>query len=352
MALRLRLVLLPLAALYGLVVWLRNWSFRIGWLKSSRFEVPVISIGNITVGGTGKTPHTEYLAKLLGQYHQAGMVSRGYLRRTKGVVVASEDSTSETIGDEPLQIKQKFPLMHVVVAEKRAEGIKRCLLLQPKPDVVLLDDAHQHRYVQPGLSIVLVDYHRPVWNDFLLPAGNLREGMCGLARAQVVVVTKCPEGLGREEAGAIEKKLKLKSSQQLYFSTFAYGNAYPLLKTGQMSFRANGNCTILAFTAIANAKPFHLHLKTLAKNVVSIELSDHHRFADDDLQQLVKKFNDIESTNKWIAVTEKDAVKLHEMKHLPIEIVSYIGVVPIEPKLLFSQEKTFNTQILEYVGKR
>ncbi|MFT3737316.1 MAG: tetraacyldisaccharide 4'-kinase [Breznakibacter sp.] len=348
---RFRLLLFPLSLIYGLVVWLRNQCFNNGWLKTKRFDVPIISIGNITVGGTGKTPHTEYLVRLLGLTYRVGIVSRGYLRETKGVVIANGNSTSETIGDEPMQMKLKFPDIDIVVAEKRAEGIEKCLSLPSKPQMVLLDDAHQHRYVTPGLSIVLVDYYRPVWSDFYLPAGNLREGLSGLKRAQIVVITKCPANMQGEEAESIAKKLKLSSSQRLFFTTLAYGVPYPLDKTRQKSFLVNDGCAILAFTAIANVLPFHAYLANMAQQVVTITLPDHHRFTETDIKVLNQKFNAIGNHDKWIAVTEKDAVKLNEINYLPREVISHIGIVPVEPRFLFNQENSFNSQILKYAGK-
>lgn len=347
----LRLLLYPFAMLYAAVVWLRNKFFDWGWTPSQSFGFPVISIGNITVGGTGKTPHTEYLVRLLGHKMQLAMVSRGYLRKTEGVVVASAQSTSLDVGDEPLQLKNKFPDLHVVVAEKRVDGISACIVLSPKPSVVLLDDAHQHRYVKPGLSIVLVDYGRPIWRDHLLPAGNLREGRAGMRRADIVIVTKCLPLLALDEAMSITKKLKLSPSQTLYFTTFSYGQPFPLVSNnGTIPLQWEG-CDVVAFTALANAKPFHGFLRAQKVRLSIMDLPDHHRFTLEDIQRLSALFIKLPSPNKWIAVTEKDAVKLREMKQISDEIVSRIVVVPIEPLFLFSKQDEFNTQIIDYVGK-
>jgi tetraacyldisaccharide 4'-kinase len=348
---KLRLLLYPIAIVYGAVVWLRNFFFDVGWFPSKEFKIPVVSVGNITVGGTGKTPHTEYLVRLLQNNYALAMISRGYLRQTKGVQVASVSSSSLDIGDEPLQLKKKFPELHVVVAEKRVAGIETALSLRPSPNVVLLDDAFQHRHAKPGLSIVLIDYNRPVWSDHLLPAGNLREALSGLSRAHIVIVTKCPENLSNEDAETIKGRLHLKQNQSLYFTCFNYGMPYPLYSQQPASHHKATYGNIVAFTAIANAVPFHNYLKGNGANLSIIDLPDHHRFNATDIENLLKHFRQLPPTDKWIAVTEKDAVKLSEIKQLPPEIVSNVHVIPIEPLFLFSQKTQFDKQIIEYVGK-
>jgi tetraacyldisaccharide 4'-kinase len=348
---KLRLILYPIAIVYVAVVWVRNLFFEMGWFPSKEFDLPVISVGNITVGGTGKTPHTEYLVRLLQNNYALAMISRGYLRQTKGVQVASIDSSSLQVGDEPLQLKKKFPELHVVVAEKRVAGIETALTLYPSPKVVLLDDAFQHRHVKPGMSIVLIDYNRPVWNDHLLPAGNLREALSGLSRAHIVILTKCPENLSNKAAEKIKGRLNLNQSQSLYFTCFSYGIPYPLYSQQPVSDHKVVYGEVVAFTAIANAVPFHNYLKGKAANLSIIDLPDHHRFNTSDIENLLKLFRQLPQADKWIAVTEKDAVKLREIKQLPPEIVSNVHVIPIEPLFLFSQKNQFDKQIIEYVGK-
>ena len=215
------LFLLPFSALYGIGVGLRNILFDIGFLKSRSFSLPVICVGNLTIGGTGKTPHTEYLINLLQEQYQVAVVSRGYKRKKKGFQIASAESTAKDIGDEPYQIKQKFPNIIVAVCAKRVKAIR--LLLKKDnptiPDVILLDDAYQHRYVKAGLNILITDYHRLIFNDHLLPAGHLREGFKGRDRAQIVIVSKCPPHISEQEEKAIEQGLSLYKGQKLFFST-------------------------------------------------------------------------------------------------------------------------------------
>lgn len=220
--------LYPLAWLYGLVAWIRNKCFDWGLLRSRSFHAPVIGVGNLAVGGTGKTPHTEYLIRLLQDSYRVAVLSRGYKRKTKSFVLADANSTAATIGDEPYQMKQKYPETVVAVDGKRSRGIGRLLSLrEPFVDVVLLDDAFQHRYVKPGLNILLTDYHRLFCDDTLLPAGRLRESMAGKDRAQIVVVTKCPADMKPIEYNIIAKRMALFPYQWLYFSTLRYGNLQP-----------------------------------------------------------------------------------------------------------------------------
>lgn len=227
--------LYPASWLYGAAVMMRNKLFDWEVLQSKSFDIPIISVGNLAVGGTGKTPHTEYLIKSLCNQYNVAVLSRGYKRHTKGYVLATPESTARSIGDEPYQMHQKFPSVTVAVDEKRCHGIEKLLALQkPSIDVILLDDAFQHRYVKPGLSILLTDYHRLFCDDTLLPAGRLREPISGKNRAQIVIVTKCPQDIKPIDYNIITKRLNLYPYQQLFFSSFRYGN--PLLKSVGLPF--------------------------------------------------------------------------------------------------------------------
>lgn len=212
----LQTLLMPVSWVYGLAIWVRNNLFDMGILRTQTFKMPIISIGNITVGGTGKTPHTEYLIQLLKPNHKVAVLSRGYKRLTSGFVEAAENSEATEIGDEPRQIKQKFPDVHVVVDANRVHGIQLLMDLYPDLDAILLDDAFQHRYVQAGLSILLVDYNRPIDEDFLLPAGNLRESEYARFRAHIIIVTKCPKVIKPIEQRIVQKKLNIRPYQSLF----------------------------------------------------------------------------------------------------------------------------------------
>ena len=232
--------LLPLSWLYGLVVSIRNLMFDVGMLKSKTFPLPVICVGNITVGGTGKTPHTEYLIRMLSEKHQVAVLSRGYKRQSEGYVLATPTTPMTDIGDEPYQMKHKFPQIHMAVDKDRCHGIAELMKkeVQPPTDVVILDDAYQHRYVKAGLNILLMDYHRLIYLDKLLPAGRLRESSSGKKRADIVIVTKCPRDITPIERKGIERSLNIENWQKIFYSTYTYPDnmkgigSNPLLVTG------------------------------------------------------------------------------------------------------------------------
>ena len=226
---KLRKWLYPVSLLYGTGVWLRNKLFDWNILKERSFPLPVISVGNITVGGTGKTPHTEYLIRLLSKEYQVSVLSRGYKRKSKGFILSTTHSTVSEIGDEPYQMKQKYPHVHVAVDANRCNGIEQLCShnITPETDVILLDDAFQHRYVKPGMNILLVNYHRLICNDMLLPAGKLRENPNGKHRAKIVIVTKCPKNITPIDLRVLTKQMELFPYQYLFFTTFEYGKLYP-----------------------------------------------------------------------------------------------------------------------------
>lgn len=347
--------LLPLSWLYRMGTDIRNKLFDWGWLQSKSFDLPVICIGNLSVGGTGKTPHTEYLIKLLQNegFHPATL-SRGYKRRTKGYLLASPKSTAQQIGDEPCQMKQKFPDIQVAVDENRCHGIEQLLKLQSPPvDVILLDDAFQHRHVKAGLNILLTDYHRLFCDDTLLPAGRLRESADGKSRAQIVIVTKCPEDIKPIDFNLIAKRLHLYPYQQLYFSTFRYGMPMPLFpevaRSRQPLSSLTGAEQVLLVTGIASPTPLLNEVKSYTQHVHLMAFSDHHDFRSKDLQEIVEKFYQLKEWERLIITTEKDAVRLKHHPDLPEEIKPYIYVVPIEIEILQNQQHNFNQNIIDYV---
>ncbi len=260
-----KILLFPLSWLYGFGVYLRNKAYDLNLLKSKEFDVPVISIGNITVGGTGKTPHVEYMVKLLREKFVVATLSRGYKRKTSGFFYVEENSKASEVGDEPLQIKRKFPKQTVSVCEKRVEGVQKLLSDDGKqiPDVVILDDAFQHRRITPGINILLIDYNRQIKEDSLLPVGRLREGASQMRRANVIVFTKCPDEVTPIMRRILQKDVGLLPYQSLFFSTMVYDKLAPVFEGSfnEKSFYKDKSWTVLVVTGIASPKPVQDHIK-------------------------------------------------------------------------------------------
>lgn len=352
---RFRLLLLPFSWIYALVTLIRNKLFDRGKLPSTAYSIPVISVGNITVGGTGKTPLTEHLIRLLQPHYQMALLSRGYGRKSKGVIEADHLATYDSIGDEPMQMKQKFPNLRVVVAEKRTLGMEVLLAQSPPPQIVVMDDAYQHRYVKPGLSILVTDYHRPMWKDFCFPAGNLREPISGAERSQIIVVSKCPTNLSEEEAKNIKEKLNIASHQKIYFSTIEYGVPKQLKKfNSTQSFKdalAKNNVPLTVVAGIGNPKPFFKMAQQFDVPTKDIQFKDHHHFTASDLNKIEKCASNSEGLSGLILTTEKDAVRLKASEYLSKELAQLIWYIPIQPKFLMDGETSFNETILNYIKR-
>lgn len=298
------MLLLPLTMWYAVVVALRNLLFDWGWKQSVKPDVPTIGVGNLRMGGTGKTPHTEYLIRLLSSHHIA-LLSRGYGRQSKGFLLADAQSTAVTIGDEPAMMKAKFPDLTVAVCEDRVEGIHRLMQLPQPPRLVLLDDVYQHRHLKPSLSILLTEYGDPYFDDHILPFGNLREWRCGSRRADIVVVTKCPPLVSEQQRQAYRTKLKLQPHQLLHFSQIDYGQPLPLY--GGADWQPVKE--VLLLTGIAHPAPLKRHIEKQC-TVRHLAFPDHHDFSAADIKQIVTTFNGIHETSKAIVTTEKDAMRL------------------------------------------
>ncbi|EKU89910.1 tetraacyldisaccharide 4'-kinase [Bacteroides oleiciplenus] len=344
--------LYPVSWLYGMGVRLRNKLFDWGYYRSKSFDVPVVCVGNLAVGGTGKTPHTEYLIKLLQQTGaNVAMLSRGYKRKSKGYVLATEETSVKRIGDEPYQIKTKFPGIRVAVDENRCHGIEQLMKLEnPKVDVVLLDDAFQHRYVKAGLNILLTDFHRLFSDDTLLPAGRLREPEDGKNRAHIVIVTKCPEDIKPIDFNIITKRLKLYPYQQLYFSSFRYGALTPLFGEKRRALASLGKDEqVLLVTGIASPATLVEKLKAHTPHVDLCQFDDHHDFSNKDLQVIKERFEHLEGEKKLIVTTEKDATRLQHHPALAEALKPYLYVLPIEIEFLQNQQHIFNQNIIGYV---
>ena len=344
--------LLPLSWVYGLGVKLRNTLFDIGVLKSRTFQIPVIAVGNITVGGSGKTPHVEYLANLLRKDFHVAVLSRGYKRKSKGFIRATDKTTMPEIGDEPFQMKQKFPDVTVAVDKKRCHGIELLTEKDNRLDAVLLDDAFQHRYVKPGINILLVDYHRLIIYDQLLPAGRLREPLNGKDRADIVIVTKCPKDLKPMEYRVITKAMNLYPYQHLYFTTLEYDQLRPVFNKngGLHSLEDLSDQHVLLLTGIASPEQLEHDLSPIAPHLTPLTFSDHHQFKSKDIQLINDRFAALPSP-KVIVTTEKDAARLLTAEGLSDEVRANLYVLPVRIAFMQDQQESFNLQIIGYVRK-
>ena len=344
--------LLPLSWLYGLGVKFRNMLFEIGILHSESFDVPVISVGNITVGGTGKTPHVEYLIELLKDKAKVAVLSRGYKRRTRGFVIADDNATAKTIGDEPLQMKRKYgDDIMVAVDRKRCHGIRQLTSDEDGIDVILLDDAFQHRYVQPGVNILLVDYHRLIIYDKLLPAGRLREPLSGKNRADIVIVTKCPHDLKPMEFRVITKAMNLYPFQRLFFTCLEYRNITPVFGSGEQSIDSIGkDCHILLLTGIASPQQMIEDLSPRCPHITPLTFGDHHTFTSSDVARINNEFAALPHP-KMIITTEKDATRLIAVEGLSEEVRGAMFALPVKIRFMLGQEESFNEKIIGYVRK-
>ena len=345
--------LLPLSWLYGLGVGIRNTLFDLGILKSRSFDVPVISVGNITVGGSGKTPHVEYLIRLLHNKYRVAVLSRGYKRKTKGYILADENSTMSDIGDEPYQMHSKFKNVSIAVDRNRCNGIERLTNDEPTKDtdVILLDDAYQHRYVKPGINILLVDYHRLIIYDKLLPAGRLRESKEGKTRADIVIVTKCPKDLKPMSFRVLSRAMDLFPYQQLYFTCLKYGDLHALFNDSKRPLKdIKPNEHTLLVTGIASPEQMVEDLSPYCKNITSLKFSDHHQFNADDVEKINSTFSMMQ-TPRLIITTEKDATRLENIEGLSEEVKNSIYTLPVEVQVMLDQQEKFNEVILSYVQK-
>ncbi len=328
--------LTPFSWIYWLGSEIRNKMFNWHILKSERFDVPVICVGNLSVGGTGKTPHVEYILSLLQSRYRIGVVSRGYKRLTKGFVLANTKSTPETIGDEPYQIFEKFGRrVRVAVCEKRAKGIHKLLEIDPKINLILLDDAFQHRYVDPSLSIMLMDYSRPVFNDDLLPLGQLREDRTAMNRADIVMVTKCPDNLREIQKRVFLKNLKLMPYQSLFFSQIKYQELRPVFNDEvryDVDLRdLTHDDTVLLVVGVANPRPLVRYCtgEQFKFKLRILHFPDHHNFTEKDLQQIQAKYKSLKGARKIILTTEKDAGRLLHNPYYPQKLKSFTFCIPI-----------------------
>lgn len=349
-------ILWPLSKVYGAVIAMRNRLFDWGLLKQREFDVPVIVVGNIAVGGTGKTPHTEYIVDLLRYNYRIGVLSRGYKRSTKGFVLATRRSTPSDIGDEPYQIYQKYSKDVVVaVCENRCDGIEKLLEIDSGINLILLDDAFQHRYVKARASIVLTEFKRPVYNDDLLPLGRLRESPRALNRADIVVVTKCPDTAKPMDLRIINKNLNLFPFQQLFFSRYNYGNLVSVFPDDvtyipYLEWLTEAD-SILVVTGVANPRPFIRHLKHYNCRVRVKHFPDHHNFTRKDLQLIEEKFESMPGERKYIVTTEKDAVRIANNPYFPHHLKALTFYLPIKVEFLPQAGISFDDELRQLIAQ-
>ncbi len=349
----LRIILFPFSLLYGFFMLVRNKLYDLKIIPSTSFDIPTITVGNLSVGGTGKTPHIEYLIRQLKQEFYIATLSRGYGRKTKGFIVADTQSTSTDIGDEPLQFKKKFSGIRVAVDEQRVRGVKNLLMEFPSLQAILLDDAFQHRQIKAGFSILLTEFAHLYPSDYVVPSGSLREFRMGASRADVIIVTKCPEILLPIERKRLLTEINPFPNQKVYFSYIKYGEFLPLNVDGKNPFTKEfyfeRNYSIALVTGIANTKSLEYYLKNKVKNIVPIKFADHHNFKKSDIESIKKIFDNIASSNKIILTTEKDAMRLKTSDFSAILKDIPLFYIPIEISFHDKDNEQFNAQILNYV---
>lgn len=350
-------VLTPLSWLYGFVTWVRNWLFdnRI-ILQEEEFDIPIVGVGNITVGGTGKTPHVEYIVSNLSADCKLAVLSRGYKRKTKGFVLANPKSTPDLIGDEPFQIYQKFgQKAQVAVCENRRKGIAELLRLFPDLELIVLDDSFQHRWVKPKVSVLLTDYNRPFYKDHLLPLGRLREGKIGVNRADMVVVTKCPDDLMPINFRITKNDLDLMNFQKLFFSRYEYGQLTPVFSDEAPYHASLGSLTandgVLLLTGIAHPRYFVRHFRNYPFKVKVDHFPDHHDFSRKDIEHIASRFHSLPGERKIIVTTEKDAVRLMHNPYFPKSLKPFTFYLPVTVKMINGlDEKDFIAELKDSLG--
>jgi len=339
---------LPISILYHIVLTIRHKLYDWHILKTTRFEKPVICVGNLNLGGTGKTPHTEYLIKLLKDNYRVATLSRGYGRKTKGFKLAGSTSTYEDLGDEPLQYLKKFPDIQVAVDEDRVDGVRKLTYSPNNAEVVLLDDAFQHRSLKAGLNLLLTEYQHLYCDDFLVPAGTLRDVRSAAKRADIIVVSKAPNDLDENERQQIIGKLKPSAKQKVFFSYLEYQTLEPLNEKAK-TIAAEKADAVLAFCGIAHPEPFVEEMKNHHKNIDFLRFADHHAFTKEDTSSILERFANLEGGKKIIVTTEKDAARLTNSPYLcQFEDVP-LYELPVAVRL--HEEEKFNEEILNYVRK-
>ncbi len=347
-----RFFLYPLAFVYGGITTLRNFFYDMGFLSSKKHDFPVISVGNLSMGGTGKSPHVEYLIRLLKRKIKIATLSRGYGRKTTGFIKVSPNHSFLDVGDEPKVFKDNYPYLNVFVDANRNRGIKNIIEKYPETKCVILDDAFQHRSLKPGLSILLTDYSKLYIKDIMLPTGGLREPQWGALRADVIVVTKCPSIFSPVDARAIRKQLKTKPYQKVYFSYLSYNSIKPVYENNHpKNIKLGKEKDILLFTGIAKPSILEYHLKDTVNSIRHLRFGDHHNFMINDIMKILREFDQIKGKNKIIITTEKDAVRLQSAGIKELLGDKPIYFIPVQVQFHGKDKEEFDEQIIEYVTR-
>ncbi|HUR65048.1 MAG TPA: tetraacyldisaccharide 4'-kinase [Chitinophagaceae bacterium] len=340
-----RILLLPFALLYWLGIAIRSFLFDKNISSSSSFGLPVICVGNLSVGGTGKSPMVEYLVALLKDRFKVATLSRGYKRRTKGYALANEHSTALDIGDEPMQFHLKFPEVPVAVGEERLVAIPQLLHDRPATETIILDDAFQHRSVRAGLNILLTEYGNLFTRDFYLPTGDLRDLKSNYKRAQVIVVTKCKADLSEMEKEKLIREIDPQKGQKIFFTTLGYGQPYHFVTKKHTGL--GSQTEVLLISGIANPRPLKNMLEEHHNSYQMLQYNDHHIFTIDDWKDISNKFNAIPSADKIILTTEKDAVRLEKFSAQIGQVPLYI--IPVWHHFLFNEGEEFNQTVIDFI---
>jgi tetraacyldisaccharide 4'-kinase len=345
-----KIPLLPLALIYGLAVYLRNRLYDLGIIKSYSPQKHTICVGNLSVGGSGKTPHVEYLIRLLKNEYKVATLSRGYKRKSTGFIIADENSNSADIGDEPLLYKTKHPDITVSVEANRVKAVKKLSSMEVPPNVILLDDAFQHRSIKCGLNIMVSEFDNVFYNDFLLPYGRLREGKKGARRADIIIISKTPEKTTPVEIRNVTKDVNPLPHQYVFFSYLKYGELYSISNPEEKISTLNDlfRYRLIVFTGIANAVPMITYLKEYSAGVSHLPFNDHHDFTESDIRNIQKYYETFEGGNKMIVTTEKDLMRLKQPEIWAIAERMNIFVLPVEVTFKDKAEE-FNEIILKYV---
>ena len=342
----LKWLLAPLAALFAIGVAFKNFMYRRGFLSSVQFSVPVVSVGNLTVGGAGKTPHVEYLIRLFRPYIRTAVLSRGYGRNTTGFQLVHPQSNSRLSGDEPLIYSRKYRDVRVAVSESRSIGVPMLMQHDPAIQLVLLDDAFQHRSVEPYVNILITEYGDPYFKDWPLPVGRLREWRSGAERADIIIVSKCPDSLVREGRSVFLRQLKAHDRQQVYFTTYSYRTPYTFLPPVRTVDLTDIESALIV-CGIARPDPVLDHVATLVPFAELIEFSDHHEYSRDDLELIDRKFQSLDGTAKCIITTEKDAIRLEPFGSWIVSHQWPLFILPVEVVFLFEEGHLFDNYLRE-----
>jgi len=351
--------LYPLSLIYGIITAIRNFLFKTNLISSREFRIPVICVGNLAVGGTGKTPHTEYLAGLLKKEFRVAVLSRGYKRKSSGFLYADKNSTVRDIGDEPLQIFRKFPDVTVAVDSNRVRGVETILSGKPDTGVIILDDAYQHRRITPGFSILLSEFSNLMIKDHMLPYGNLRESISNMSRADIILITKSPENISPIDRRIIVKEIGKAPYQNLYFTSLTYQEPVPVFddcrdKQAHPLFKAgddNQETGIVLVTGIAGPQPLLEYMKKNVSEIFHISFGDHHYYKEKDIDRIIEAWDNLKSPERFIVTTEKDAVRLREFANIAEPGRSALYYIPIGIKFLNDDQEEFDNLIIDYVRK-